>query len=307
MLLRAGLAAARRTARRTMLLATLCVVAPSAASAQRPASDSVRLLAVPPPLTPTAERLLAAGRLAAAEDALYAAADARPRAPEPRGALGMYLASRARFRIAEILLEEAQRFGASSAQVRGALASFASYRVAAPPGPETTVPLTPVLDVRALWQLSVRVGDAPQAMLFDPSVSGVRIGRHALDALGLRGRAPFSLANVSIGERRLPRIEVTVDSLATPDEIRIGFDAIWALHPLVDERTGTLTLGRRPNASRIVGRVEQVPFVLTFPGMLLVPTVGQPPIGLETRAARALLRGTRWQVDAATATLIIER
>lgn len=288
-------------------LGALCALGASVAGAQRAALDSTRLLSVPPPQAPVAERLLAAGRLAAAEDALYTAADARPRAPEPRGALAMYLASRARFRIAEILLDEAQRFGASSAQVRRAKASFASYRVAAPPGPETTVALSPVLEARALWQLPVRVGDAPHTALFDPSVSGVRVGRAAATALGLRGRPPHSLANMSIGERRLARVDVSVDSLATPDEIRIGLDALWSLHPLVDERAGTLTLGRRPNASRIIGQVEQVPFVLTFPGMLLVPTVGQPPIGLETRAARALLRGTRWQVDAATATLIVER
>lgn len=219
----------------------------------------------------------------------------------------MYLASRGRFRIAEILLEEAQRFGASGAQVRRALASFAPYRAAALPGPETTVPITPVLDARALWQLPLRIDGTTYAALFDPSVRGARVGRSAAAALGARGRGPHTLADAWIGERRLGRVELTVDSIAMPDEIRIGLDAVWALHPLVDERSGTLTLGRAPNASRMAGRVEQVPFVLTFPGMLLVPTAGQPPIGLETRAARALLRGTRWQVDAATATLIVER
>ncbi len=292
---------------RAALLGALCAWGAGAAGAQRPTPDSVRTLSVQPPQPPLAERLLAAGRLAAAEEALYSAADIRPRAPEPRGALAMYLASRARFRIAEILLEEAQRFGASGSQVRRALASFAPYRVDAPPGPETTVPITTVLDARALWSVPVRIGDASYAALFDPSVAGARIGRGAAAALGVRGRTAPSLANVWIGERRLGRVEVTVDSLATPDEIRLGLDALWALHPLVDERAGTLTLGRRPNASRITGAVQQVPFVLTFPGMLLVPTAGRPPIGLETRAARALLRGTRWQVDAATATLIVER
>jgi hypothetical protein len=291
--------------RRAVLLGALWATAAGAQSP--PTSDSTRLLSVPPPQAPVAERLLAAGRLAAAEAALYAAADARPRAPEPRGALAMYLASRGRFRIAEILLEEAQRFGASAAQVRRALALFAPYRVAVPPGAETTVSLTPTLDARALWQFPIRAGDAAFSALFDPSVRGLRIGRGAAQTLGVQGRAPHTLANIWIGERRLARVDVTVDSLAAPDEIRIGLDALWALHPLVDERAGTLTLGRAPNAARLAGRVEQVPFVLTFPGMLLVPTVGQPPIGLEARAARALLRGTRWQVDAATATLIVER
>lgn len=290
--------------RRAALLGALCA---GLAGAQSPPSDSSRLLSVPPPQVPVAERLLAAGRLAAAEEALYAAADARPRAPEPRGALARYLASRGRFRIAEILLEEAQRFGASASQVRRALASFAPYRMVAPPGPEVTVPITPTRDARALWQLPLRVGDVPFNALFDPGVQGLRVGRAAAESVGVRGRAAQRLDNVWIGERRLARVEVTVDSLAAPDELRIGLDALWSLHPLVDDAAGTLTLGRAPNAARLAGRVEQVPFVLTFPGMLLVPTVGQPPIGLESAAARARLRGSRWQVDAATATLIVER
>ena len=72
-------------------------------------------------------------------------------------------------------------------------------------------------------------------------------------------------------------------------------------------RIKNVTLGRAPDLAAMAGRVEQLPFLLTFPGMQLVPRVGQPPMALESHAARVLLRGTRWQIDAATATLVVER
>jgi hypothetical protein len=291
--------------RRSAVLVAAWLVAAAPLAAQRP--DSARLGPIAAPLPSTADQLLASGRLAAAEDALYAAADARPRAPEPRGALAMYLASRARFRIAEILFEEAMRFGADAGQVRRALALLAPYRLAAPAGPEVTVALSPVTDARALWGLGVEIGGTAHLALFDPAVSGLVVGRATAQSLGLRGRGPHGLDDVRIGGRRLARLGVAVDSLAAPDELRIGLDALWSLHPLVDERSHTLTLGRAPAAATLRGRVEQVPFVLTFPGLLLVPTVGRAPIGLESASARALLRGTVWQLDAATATLIVQR
>lgn len=250
-----------------------------------------------------ADSMLAVGRLAAAEQALYAAADARPRAPEPRGALGAYLASRGRFRIAEILFQEAQRFGADPRTVQRAIAVMAPYRVVHPAGPVVAVPITATTDRSALFAIPVQGTREEVSALVDPSVRGIVLGRAAVARFTTRaGRA-----SIGIGARRLDGLELTVDSLASPDEVRIGLDALWGLHPQVDERAGMLTLGRAPNLVGITGKVEQVPFVLTFPGMLLVPRVGAPPFQLNSREGRALLRGTRWQIDAATATLAIER
>ena len=250
-----------------------------------------------------ADSMLAVGRLAAAEQALYAAADARPRAPEPRGALGAYLASRGRFRIAEILFQEAQRFGANPRTVQRAIAVMAPYRVRVPAGPVVAVPIVATTDRTALFAFTVQGARGEVGALFDPRVRGVVLGRMAAERFALRdGRVA-----VQIGARRLEGLEATVDSLASPDEVRIGLDALWALHPQVDERAGMLTLGRAPDLAAIEGRVQQVPFVLTFPGMLLVPRVGAPPFTMESREGRALLRGTRWQIDAATATIAIER
>lgn len=254
--------------------------------------------------------MLAVGRLAAAEDALYAAAAARPRAPEPRGALAAYLASRARFRIAEVLLQEAQRFGADPGSVERALAAMAPYRRPVADGPVLAVAFTPTDDPRALGAFAVRVtrsGDEYRAVL-DPTVRGVLLGRLVAERATLRGRSGAEvLGELWIGERRLEGLEAVVDPSQSPLELRVGLDVLWALHPQVDARAGVLTLGRAPDVASIRGPVEQIPFVLTFPGMQLVPRVGSPPVAIESPAGRALLRGARWQVDAKTATLLVER
>lgn len=288
--------ACQRVMCRSLALAALLLGASASLTAQGTYPSGI---AVPS----RADSMLAAGRLAAAEQALYAAADARPRAPEPRGALGAYLASRGRFRIAEILFQEAQRFGANPRTVQRAIAIMAPYRVAHPAGPVVAVPITATSDRSALFALPVRGSGDELTALFDPSVRGVVLGRAAVNQFAVRG----GRVSVGIGARRLEGLEATVDSLATPKEVRIGLDVIWGLHAQVDERAGMLTLGRVPNLAGIAGKVEQVPFVLTFPGMLLVPRVGAPPYQLNSREGRALLRGTRWQIDAATATLAIER
>lgn len=281
-----------RRARSVLLL----VMSATALSAQGTYPPSV---AVPS----RADSMLSVGRLAAAEQALYAAADARPRAPEPRGALGAYLASRGRFRIAEILFQEAQRFGANPRTVQRAIAVMAPYRARVAAGPVVAVSIVATTDRTALFAFTVQGARGEVNALFDPRVRGVVLGRMAAERFALRdGRVA-----VQIGARRLEGLEAAVDSLASPDEVRIGLDALWALHPQVDERAGMLTLGRAPDLAAIEGRVQQVPFVLTFPGMLLVPRVGAPPFPMESREGRALLRGTRWQIDAATATIAIER
>ena len=250
-----------------------------------------------------ADSLLAVGRLAAAEQALYAAADARPRAPEPRGALGRYLASRGRFRIAEILLQEAQRFGADPNTVRRAISLMAPYRAPIVRGPVVAVAFTATTDARALFAFSVHAARGDVSALLDPSVRGVVVGSGAAASFAIRG----ARTALRIGDRELERLEVRVDSLAAPDEVRVGLDVLWGLRPEVDERAGVLTLGRAPDLALMTGRIEQIPFVLTFPGLLLVPRVGMPPIALESQSGRDLLRGTRWWISAAAATIVVER
>lgn len=258
------------------------------------------------PAPSRADTMLALGRLAAAEEALYAAVDARPRSPAPRGALAAYLASRARFKIAEVLFDEAQRFGASPAAITRAKEAMAPYRVRVADGPVVAVPIAPTVgDPTAILAFAARLSAGGDSLMvrLDPTMHGVRVGRRVAERLRLHG----GRTSLWIGERRLDDLQVHVDSLDTPDQVRVGLDVLWPLHPQVDTRAGILTLGRAPNAAGIAGPVEQVPFVLTFPGLQLVPRVGQPPVALESRAGRALLRETRWQIDAASATVVVER
>ena len=252
-----------------------------------------------------ADSLLAHGRLAAAEATLYAASDARPRDPAARGALAAYLASRGRFAIAMVLFDEAQRFGADAARVNLARAAVRPYTRAAAPGGETTVALRPSRPPGLLGSIDVRRSRAASEAVagdIDANVTGLVAGVGAASVLGARrGR---ELGELWIGERRLADVSMRVDSTLGVGELRIGLDLLWALEPIFDERAGTLTLGRRaPSAAA----GTQIPWVLTFPGLQLVPRVGEAPLRIESAAGRAMLRGTRWQLDPRQATIRVER
>ena len=259
--------------------------------------------------------MLAVGRLAAAEEELYAAVGERPRAPEARGALGAYLASRGRFRIAEILLEEAMHFGADSGSVRRAITRMAPYRARVTAGDGVTVPYTPDTEPNTLGSFELRPQrDARVAFvaLIDPAATGLVLGRRAAEAFGVTGGVHDAgvrdapVREVWIGALRLEGLRATVDTLASAGEVRIGLDVLWPLHLRVDERVGMLVLGRPPQAAA-GARVERIPFVLTFPGLLLVMRPGEVPHAMASREGRALLRGSRWQIDAAQSTVVIER
>ncbi len=177
----------------------LCV-SPLALAAQLPAARHTR---IDPPPPSRAESLFAQGRLRAMEETLYADVARAPRAPEARGALGRYLASRGRFTIAEVLFAEALRFGADTATVAQALMTIAAYR------PEIDRRRIPGLRLpaaereRERARLASRAGDpddvpatVPATVPFTFHTDGRTLG-----AFVIRGRA---------GERRAvidPRVE----------------------------------------------------------------------------------------------------
>lgn len=297
----------RRRHRAALTVALLLLSAPTIALQAQ--DDRIRITrpGAAPPQPSDAERFLAQGRLAAAEAALYADVEANPRAPEPRGALGLYLASRARFRIAEVLFEEAQRFGADPVRVRRALAQLAPYRAAVAAGPAVTLTLRPSIEANVLGEIDATLGRSSETLvaIVDPNVHGLVLGRRLAETAGLRGRNAAAPA-IELGGRRIQPATVTVDSLASPTQMRVGLDVLWGLHPQVDAAAGTLSLGRTPPA-QLSATQRRIPFVLTFPGMLLVPQVGQAPVALGSREARLLLANRPWQLDAATSTIIVGR
>lgn len=305
-------------------------------------APALRAQRVPPPLPSRADELLSVGRLAAAEQVLYAAVEAEPRQPAPRGALARYLASRARFRIAEVLFQEALRFGADTALVARALVQMAPYRAPADlrripgvrlpraiaareelrarrgyvftlDGPQATVPIEFTEDGRTLARFRARGVRGTAWVTIDPAVEGVfinSISDSVVNVLTFGGRgpgAPVLIEELWIGERRLSWLDASIDPTVPAGELRIGLDVLWRFHPIFDERSGTMTLplvSARPAAAP--GAVR-VPFVLRFPGLTLVPAPGQAPFPVEGPAGRAMLRGTRWQVDPTTSTVIVER
>lgn len=244
------------------------------------------------------DTLLAHGRLAAAEQALYAAVEARPRAPEARGALAWYLASRARFGIADVLFTEALRFGADGESVRRARATIAPYatRVAGPP---STIPFVFAEDARTIGHFVMRVDESVVRGVLDPNAVGLTAGSAATARAMARG--------VWIGDRQLPRHSIAVDSSLAPGEVRVGLDVLFGHAPVFDEGRGSLTLGGAAAAPRDGEPAVRVPFVLAMPGVWLVERSGVAPVSLESPRGRALLRGARWRLDPEQSVVVVER
>ena len=276
-----------------------------------PAATQAR--GTPPPVAPPsrADSMLARGRLRAAEDALYAAVAANPRNPAPRGALGRYLASRGRFPIAQVLYEEAQRFGATRRIVARAIAEMAPYRPdTAQRGRSGTVRfafaedgvlLGSFLAEAARGASSQPGANAPASeasSLVPVTIDPRRTGFAVRDTAG----APTELR---IGELRVPVRSPVIDSTVPAGEVRVGVDVLWRYGFIFDERAGTLTLGLR--AGRSDRPVSYVPVMITFPGMAFVPSPGLTPIPMERAGARRWVRGARWWLDPEQGALVVER
>jgi hypothetical protein len=339
------------------VIVSAAIVAPVRLAAQLPSSRSLPVAA-----PSRADSLLARGRLWAAEQALYSAVDAAPRAPAARGELGRYLASRGRFTIAEVLFREALRFGADTPAVAQALMAMAPFRpevdrrripgvhlpaaesareaarlaaratasftaassaaassTAAPGavGPsraaDATVAFVFMRDGGALGEFEVRGPGGTRRAVLDSRVRGLLVGR--ADDAALRPRsfgatgagAPLLIGELGIGSGELRGVEARVDPAVPDGEVRMGIDLLWHLAPVFDEMNGTMTLSMSGTARRAGPYAVQIPFALAFPGMWLIPTVGESPLALSSPRARALLGMSRWWWDASQATLVVER
>lgn len=321
---------------------TLALLPLLAALAVVPAAAQSRQAEPPPPSR--ADEYLAQGRLALAERELYAAVAREPREPSHRGALGRYVASRGRFRIAEVLFLEALRFGADTPSVARALAMMDPYRprserkpipgVRSPvavvardraravrggdeviDGVEVTVPLEAVVEGGGIARVRARGARGPVWVVLDPSREGIAISGSddsALVAESFGGRGSGSPALVEelwIGERRLAWLDAYIDQSVPSGEVRIGIDVMWRLRVIVDARgpESTLTLPFAGARATLPPHSFHLPVLLRFPGLLLVPEPGAAPYALASPQGRAYLRRARWQLDPETSTLIVTR
>jgi hypothetical protein len=295
-----------------VLLASLAAVAPLGAQDARPTAPSA------------ADVAIAAGRLDDAEQLLFAASSRSTHEPSARGALGIFLASRGRFRIGTVLLEEARQFGGDAAVIDArlarlypwlgdwaAVAALKHYATASPENDRarwlashapayggtdsTIVPIDPN-DSFGLGRIVLIFRGAPMQVDIDPNIEGLVLPSWPVvtgesQQFGMRDSATVAVVReFKIGTTQFTNTRATLSPTAHP---AIGLDVLAALEPTFDAVGRHLTL-RRHNAV-IAG--ETVPILIGFPGFRLVPRAGQPPVSIESAAGRAALRGVPWTLD----------
>lgn len=227
------------------------------------------------------DSLLAAGRLAAAESAYYAASAANPRDPRARAALGRFLAARGGSRAGAVLIEEARFFGGDSIALARALVpiyerlgDYAALDSLTPnvlSGPERrrirwlrdrapqasfadSVVLStyrPTADGQGIGTLLLRVGKTELPAVIDPRVSGL-----ALPATMRRELRTFGDENATLAVLDVARIggitfrNVPATIAPANERVRIGFDVLAPYSPSFDPRRGIMTLRRTERRTR---------------------------------------------------------
>jgi hypothetical protein len=289
-----------------------------------------------------ADSLLAAGKLARAESAFYAAARTRPRDPVARFALGHFLVERGATRVGATLLEESLQFGGDPVFVGRELARaylataefapLAALAAASPaqrdrakwlttheprviaPDSVISVKLAPGGDSTSLGLVAARVNGVAIALSLSSQVQGIVVSRAAVSGrrpriftAGVDSTGDGDLLAVadslSVGRLTMLNQPVAVATLPPGTQGLIGLAALGRFAPTADSKLGTLTL--RPD-----GSVRD-----TVPGDRL-PTLDQATgvsvlrsgvwIASPADVAR-LLRNRGWTFDAKRGTLIVER
>ncbi len=279
---------------------------------------------IPVPVASAADEAIATGRLDYAEQLLFAASSRATHEPSARGALGSYLASRGKFRIGTVLLEEARQFGGDAQEIEARLAriypwlgdwaSVAALKHYAASGPEhdrarwlaahamavsgtdsVIAPIDPN-DAFGLGRIVLLFQGAPMQVDIDPNVEGLVLPSWPIvtgssEQFGMRDSATVAVVReFAIGTLHFSNVRAKLAPDAHP---AIGLDVLAALEPTFDVSAHRLTLRRRPVA--LAG--DAVATLLGFPGLKIVARSGTPPVPIESAAGRAALRGGRWTFD----------
>jgi hypothetical protein len=311
----------------------------------RPAASLALCLAVlgaarldaqlPPAPGPSgADVAIAQGRLDAAEQALFAASSRAPHEPSARGALGMFLASRGRLRVGAVLLEEARQFGGDPLVIDARLAridswlgdwtAVAALQHYAASGPEydrarwlanhaparsgadsVSVALEPN-EVAGFGRVTVAIGHATMQADINPGVDGLLLPSSPevtaeSQQFGMHDGASVAVVyTVAIGALRLTNVPARLSPGARPI---IGLDVLASVTPTFDAAGHLLTLRQHP----VQPAGEQLPILLSFPGVRVVARAGDPPVAIESAAGRAALRGARWTFDLRRGAIVLQR
>jgi hypothetical protein len=315
-----------RTARAVASICVPLLVAPSLGA---------QVLRVP-------DSLLAAGNLARAESAYYAAARVRPRDPVARWALGRFLVERGATRVGATLLEESLQFGGDPVLVgrelarayltAGEFAPLAALPAASAaqrersrwltthepriiaPDSVIAMPLVRSDDSTALGGIAARVNGVALVLSLSSQAQGIVVSRAALGDRRLRlfAGGADSMANVdllavadslSVGRLTMLNQPVTLASLPPGTQGLIGLSALGRFAPALDAKTGTLTL-RPDGTAKADLSGDRLP-TLDLPTGISVLSSGVW-IASPADVAR-LLRNRGWVFDAKRGTLIVER
>jgi hypothetical protein len=274
-----------------------------------------------------ADSLLAAGRLASAESAYYAASRAHPRDPASRAALGRFLAARGAVRVGAVLVEEAQFFGGDSAALSRVLvpmyvrsSSYAKldslrpnvlssaehkrvhWLATRPPlvrlG-DSVVVLTyrPLGNGEGIGTVLLRIGKSEWPATIDPRVSGLLLpeaARRDVRVFGNEGKESLAVADVvRLGGVLLTNVPAAIGNPDT--RARVGFDIIASYYPSFDPRAGLMTLRRVGRRLPTASNAARVPALFDGNGLrLLLGDHWQPT---TASMAGMLLATRRWMWD----------
>jgi hypothetical protein len=270
----------------------------------------------------TGDSLLAAGHLAAAESAYYAAARERPRDPIARAALGRYLAARGAMKVGVVLLEEARFFGGDSASLARALVPLyerlGDFQSLATLRPDVLTPAErrralwladrptqaslrdsvivlsyrPLADGRGFGTVLLRLGRTELPAVIDPRVSGLAlplVTRDQLRTFGVERGQTIAVADAPrLGGITFSNVPALVGG--PDDPIRIGLDVLAPYSPTFDPRKGLIVL-RRVNRRAPPTAGVRVPVLfdangarLLLSGRWLPTTLAMPALLLSTRS-----------------------
>lgn len=231
-------------------------------------------------LPPTyADSLLADGRWTEAEAAFYRQAEAAPRNPIARAALGRFIAMKGAVRPGMVLIGEARKFGldrGTTDQLMTALRAIMDWRTAsAGLTKDFVLDVRPPNNSRALFQIALPRTDDEGQPLTKRNVSEV---------------IWYDVVDRQIG----------LDSLNTPSR-PMGIEVFEALVPSVDVQNGEVTLHANPRSALAAkGRRFQV---LRTPREVQVLIAEGRVVSLPT--ALRELQPTWWQIDLPHGVLVV--
>jgi hypothetical protein len=295
--------------------------------------------------TSRADSLLNAGSLQRAESLYYAAAQAYPRDPAARVALGRFLVSRGAPRVGMTLLEEAIQFGGDATRIGADLAPVyltlgefqklsamraapisnmdrerARWLVAHPtrmvaPDSSTSAPYKKSNEPSGIGSVTLRVnGRTIEAVvstrvhgivLSDTSALAKRVRVFRSPGGGASQVVPAVADSIGLGGYSLASFPVSVAPLRGNEQATIGIDVLARFAPTFDPRAGRVTLHVSGSVPKPGTGADQLSTLLTPTDLRVLQAGGWTSIDQPPIATVLLAR--RWTFDAKRGQLTIER